>query len=83
LGWREPALALDGGADGLELPFRLVRQARERLVPGGWLLLEAAGAQMPSLRQFLAEQGFDDVRTWADLAGVERVIGGRLPKERS
>ncbi len=83
LGWREPALALDGGADGLELPFRLVRQARARLETSGWLLLEAAGAQMPSLRQFLLEQGFDGVRTWTDLAGIERVIGGRLSEEQT
>ena len=78
-GWREPALALDGGADGLELPRRLAAQAREQLAPGGWLLLEAAGAQMAALARFLESCGWTDIRTWKDLAGVERVIGGRAP----
>lgn len=75
-GWREPALALDGGPDGLELPRRLIRQARERLAPGAWFLMEAAGPQMPELAAFLTSQGFVEIRTWKDLAGIERVIGG-------
>jgi len=82
LGWKEPALALDGGADGLELPRRLVVQAAERLVSSGWLLMEAAGGQMENLWDFFAQQGFDSMRTWKDLAGIERVIGGQL-RERS
>ncbi len=77
LGWKEPALALDGGADGLEVPIRLIDQASERLAPAGWLLMEAAGNQMKTLREFLVSKGFVDVRTWSDLAGVERVISAR------
>jgi len=80
LGWREPALALDGGSDGLELPRRLVVQSRGRLAPGGWFIMEAAGAQMDALRQILTGQGWRGVRTWRDLAGVERVIGARAPE---
>ena len=78
-GWREPALALDGGGvDGLDLIRRLVAEAARVLNPGGWLLLEAAGAQMPELRRLFSAAGFLDLGTWWDLGAVERVIGGRL-----
>ena len=36
----EPALGLDGGADGVAIAERLLRQAAKRLNPGGWLILE-------------------------------------------
>ena len=36
----EPALGLDGGKQGLEIPSRLLRRAGDFLKPGGWLILE-------------------------------------------
>ncbi len=36
----EPPLALDGGADGLDLIRRLIQQSREHLNPGGMIILE-------------------------------------------
>lgn len=77
-GWKEPALALDGGEDGLGLIRRLIAESVTRLAPGGWVLLEAAGAQMSDLCRMMGAAGFFDLKTWADLAGVVRVIGGRL-----
>ena len=35
----EPIGALDGSADGLEFYRRLVREGKEHVKPGGWLLL--------------------------------------------
>ena len=40
---REPRLALDGGADGLAIIRRLLRQARPRLKPHGLVLIEVGG----------------------------------------
>ena len=37
---REPAIGLDGGADGVDIAERLLRQAAKRLNPRGWLILE-------------------------------------------
>lgn len=37
---REPRLALDGGADGLDVIRKLLRQAADRLKPSGVLLIE-------------------------------------------
>ena len=42
---REPRMALDGGKDGLDIIRRLLRQARERLLPHGVVLIEVGGLQ--------------------------------------
>jgi ribosomal protein L3 glutamine methyltransferase len=36
----EPALALAGGTDGLDLVRRILRDAHEHLNPQGWLVME-------------------------------------------
>jgi len=73
----EPLLALDGGEDGLEPYRRLVPEAAFRLSPGGWLALEADPEQAPALRELLSVQGFREVETLDDLAGLKRVTKGR------
>jgi release factor glutamine methyltransferase len=78
-GWKEPSLALDGGGDGLDLIRHLVPQAASALAPGGWLLIEAADAQMLSIGQLFTEQGLVEVKFWKDLAGQTRVAGARRP----
>jgi ribosomal protein L3 glutamine methyltransferase len=40
---QEPRMALDGGRDGLDIIRRLLAQARERLAPGGRVLIEVGG----------------------------------------
>jgi release factor glutamine methyltransferase len=40
----DPVLAIDGGADGLEVTGRVLALARDHLVEGGHLLLQTAGA---------------------------------------
>jgi ribosomal protein L3 glutamine methyltransferase len=42
---REPAMALDGGRDGLDIVRKLLRQARERLQPHGIVTLEVGQAR--------------------------------------
>jgi release factor glutamine methyltransferase len=79
-GWKEPALALDGGGDGLDVIRRLVVQAAAALAPGGWLLLEAADDQMTALAEVFELSGFTALRVWNDLAGQRRVMGGQCLK---
>ena len=45
----ETTLAYDGGVDGLDIARRAVSGARERLRPGGALLLELGGRQAEAL----------------------------------
>ncbi|MDQ8024247.1 MAG: peptide chain release factor N(5)-glutamine methyltransferase [Moraxellaceae bacterium] len=75
----EPATALASGADGLDDIRSIVRDASAHLHDGGWLLMEHGYDQAAAVRALLAAGGFGDVQSWRDLAGIERVSGGRLP----
>ena len=48
----EPRMAHDGGADGLEIIRKLLRQAGSRLTPGGIVLLEVGGLRAAMDREF-------------------------------
>jgi release factor glutamine methyltransferase len=73
----EPTTALMGGADGLESLRTLCVGAVAHLRPGGAILLEHGYDQGETTRILLEQAGFQGVRTWCDLAGHERVSGGR------
>ncbi len=73
----EPRLALDGGADGLDLVRRVISAAGRLLRPGGWLLIEVGGDQDEALAPTLAAAGFDQVAPWWDDDGDLRGIAGR------
>jgi release factor glutamine methyltransferase len=75
----EPALALDGGPDGLDLVRRLVAAAPARLAPGGALALEIGAGQAAATRALLNAAGFADVQSRRDLGGIERVVSGVKP----
>jgi len=49
---REPAMALDGGRDGLDIIRKLLRQARERLQKHGLVTLEVGGLRAAMDRAF-------------------------------
>jgi len=78
LGWPEPELALRGGADGTVLAEKLIRSAPAKLVPGGWLVLEAAPPQFNKLYALMDQAGFHIIDVEKDLAGSDRVLAGRL-----
>jgi release factor glutamine methyltransferase len=73
----EPRLALDGGADGLAIIGRLLREASPYLTPGGLLALEVGFDQAPAVAALFQEAGFVEVSRAKDLAGIERVVSGR------
>jgi release factor glutamine methyltransferase len=55
----EPATALDGGADGLDLHRRIAGQAAEWLAPGGTLLIEAGEEQAETSAALFAAAGLE------------------------
>ena len=75
----EPLEALAAGADGLDDIRQIVQQAPEHLQPGGWLLLEHGYEQASAVRKLLTQQGFLQVQSRQDLAGIERCSGGQWP----
>jgi release factor glutamine methyltransferase len=75
----EPALALDGGADGLDLVRRLIGAATALLAAGGALALEIGAGQAAATSALLAAAGFGQLSVRPDLAGVDRVVVGVWP----
>lgn len=75
----EPPIALAGAGDGLGDIRAIVNGARAHLAPGGWLLFEHGYDQAARCRALLEQARFVEVQSWRDLAGIERVSGGRAP----
>lgn len=73
----EPLTALAAGQDGLDDLRRLIRAACAHLKPGGALLLEHGYDQADAVVELLRQHGFVQIFTLRDLAGLNRVSGGR------
>jgi release factor glutamine methyltransferase len=74
----EPRMALVAGPTGAEVIARLAAEAVERLVPGGWLLLEAGPTVAAAAEAALAAvPGLVPGSTLKDLAGLPRVFQAR------
>lgn len=76
----EPALALDGGSDGLDLFRPLTAWAYRALKPGGGYAVELHETCLEEAARIAKGAGFDDVRIVADLAGRPRVLTARKPR---
>lgn len=76
---REPRLALDGGASGLDFYDRIVGAAREHLAPGGWLVLEHGYDQAEPVAERLGRAGFVEIELTYDLGKNPRITSGRAP----
>lgn len=74
---REPALALDGGADGLAVTRRLVAEAPARLRPGGALVVEMHESHAGALPALCLQAGFATAEARRDLAGLPRLVVAR------
>ncbi len=75
----EPLSALASGADGLDDIRTIVREAAQHLKPNGWLLLEHGYDQAHAVQTLLSNQGFVNVQSRPDLAGILRCTGGQWP----
>lgn len=68
----DPALALYGGADGLDVVRVISRVGRELVVEGGTLVLEHAESQGAAIRSLLAADGWRQAATHQDLTRRDR-----------
>jgi release factor glutamine methyltransferase len=75
----EPVGALTDHADGLSALRTIIAGAPAHLKPQGWLLMEHGYDQAEAVRALLTAAGYSEVQSWQDLAGIERVSGGKLP----
>ena len=75
----EPRLALDGGADGLDLYRRLLTQLPALLAPRAYVLFEAAPGTIEPLAAIVrAAVPHAETRVHADYARLERFVAFRL-----
>ena len=77
----EPALALDGGEDGLIFYRSVLDHWKSVLKDDGILIFEVGEGQAESVRSLMIEAGFHNLGCTLDTAGVERVIYGSKKKQ--
>ncbi|MER5646446.1 putative protein N(5)-glutamine methyltransferase [Streptosporangium sp. NPDC002524] len=71
----EPLVALDGGADGLEIQRRVTAAAALWLAPGGHLLIETSERQAPQTAEAFARNGLIPRVAGSDELDATVVIG--------
>lgn len=74
----DPAIALDGGEDGLSFYRRIIEGAGDYLCPGGDLILEIGYDQAEDVTKIMKANRFIEVRTIKDFGGCDRVVRGIL-----
>ena len=78
---REPAMALDGGADGLDFYRLLTEKYRDAVRPGGWLVLEIGYAQGPAVLALGAACGWVNTSCRKDYGGNDRAVLLQKPEK--
>lgn len=73
----EPHLALHGGAEGTDVIAPLVKQAAERLKPGGLLLMEVSPMIAQRVEKLIDDAPLERLETLKDLDGHQRIIQAR------
>jgi release factor glutamine methyltransferase len=75
----EPARALFGGDDGLDVIRDLVPAAAARLRPAGTLLMEIGAGQSEAVERILTASGLTPAELIRDLQGIPRVLRAVRP----
>ncbi len=76
---REPVLALDGGADGLDIIRRLLAGAPRHLAPGGLLLVEIEALQGAKVLSLACDAFAEaEIHLRQDLSGRDRLVEVQL-----
>lgn len=70
----DPALALDGGEDGLDCYRAIAVDARRLLADGARLIVELGAGQEPAVRSIFADAGLAPGAAYKDLAGIPRAL---------
>ena len=70
----DPALALDGGADGLDGYRAIAAQARRLLAPGGKVIVELGAGQEAAVRALFTNAGLTAAAVLNDLSGIPRAL---------
>ncbi len=74
----EPRRALIAEQNGFAAIAAIANAAKSYLRAGGWLLFEHGYKQGPKVRTLLSQLNYNDISTWQDWGGNERVTGGHV-----
>jgi len=74
----DPAIALDGGADGLDGYRAIAVEARRLLARSGRLIVELGAGQEAAVRALFTNAGLMMTGVRADLAGIARALSATL-----
>ena len=74
----EPILALDGGADGLDIYKRIITEAPKHLKEKGRIFFEIGYDEGPEVKKLLEDAGFTGCKVIKDLSGRDRIVCGTL-----
>ena len=77
----EPMMALDGMEDGLFFYRKIVSESTNYLNSDGWLMFEIGYDQGGAVSEMMKSAGYTEVRVIKDLAGLDRVVIGKLVQE--
>ncbi|MEP7029421.1 MAG: peptide chain release factor N(5)-glutamine methyltransferase [Pseudolabrys sp.] len=74
----DPAIALDGGTDGLDAYRAIAAQAPKLLAPGGRLIVELGAGQEPSVAALFTKAGLTVSPALNDLSGIPRALSAKI-----
>lgn len=78
----DPALALYGGTDGLDVVRRFLNDALPHLNPHALVMLEVGHDQGETTRALMAELGYTDTAVLTDMSGKPRFPMGYAPQQK-
>ncbi len=78
----EPRLALDGAEDGLKFYRILAERCKDYLNPGGCAYMEIGYDQKNEVEGLFKTQGYEEIRTFQDMTGLDRVVRARWDGEK-
>lgn len=74
----EPKLALSGGFDGLDYYRRIMRNIQDKIYNRGLIFFEIGCGQGKDVAELLLKYNLVDVKIEKDLAGLDRVVWGKM-----
>lgn len=74
----EPIIALDGGDDGLDFYKEIIPKGKKYISAKGWMFFEIGYDQGVAVSNLLKAEGFEKIEVIKDLAGLDRVVLGKI-----
>ena len=72
---KEPKIALDGGASGLDIYIKIIKESKKFIKDNGYLIFEIGYDELQSMKDIIKkDKNFEMLESVKDLAGNDRVV---------